>query len=132
MPRTANCRKSGRSPAPLKRRTTAFTDALLVGSMLNTPLLSHADVVKVACLAQLVNAGPHYDRAGRPRMGTGDLLAVPLRLSVRPARPCSRRSRSRPTPAVSARGPCLSSSAVLSEDGAHVTVFAVNKSLDES
>ncbi len=81
---------------PLKRRTTTLTDALLVGSMLNT-LLNHADVVKVACLAQLVNAGPHYDRAGRPRMGTDDLLAVPLRLSVRP----------RHGPAAGGRGPDL-------------------------
>ena len=33
---------------------------------------------------------------------------------------------------VSPKAPYLSSSAVLSEDGAHVTVFAVNKSLDEA
>ena len=97
--------------------------------MLNT-LLNHADVVKVACLAQLVNAlAPHYDRAGRPRLGADDVLAVPLWLAVRRGT----------APAAGDRGPdlCLrcqpegpctfSSSAVLSEDGTHVTVFAVNK-----
>ena len=40
---------------PIEEENYDFADALLVGSMLNT-LLNHADVVKVACLAQLVNA----------------------------------------------------------------------------
>ena len=53
--------KNGRVPEkwtvarPIEEENYDFADALLVGSMLNT-LLNHADVVKVACLAQLVNA----------------------------------------------------------------------------
>lgn len=41
-------------PRPIEEEKYNLADALLVGSMLNT-LINHSDVVKVACMAQLVN-----------------------------------------------------------------------------
>lgn len=101
--------------------------------MLNT-LLNHADVVKVACLAQLVNAlAPIMTEPGGrawaqttywpflygSQFGRGTALQQEVEV---PTYACG----------VSPKAPYLSSSAVLSENGAHVTVFAVNKSLDEA
>ena len=40
---------------PIEEERYDFADALVVGCMLNT-LLNHADVIKISCLAQLVNA----------------------------------------------------------------------------
>ena len=101
--------------------------------LLNT-LLNHADVVKVACLAQLVNAlAPIMTEPGGrawaqttywpflygSQFGRGTALQQEVEV---PTYACG----------VSPKAPYLSSSAVLSEDGTHVTVFAVNKSLDEA
>ena len=118
---------------PIEEENYDFADALLVGSMLNT-LLNHADVVKVACLAQLVNAlAPIMTEPGGrawaqttywpflygSQFGRGTALQQEVEV---PTYACG----------VSPKAPYLSSSAVLSEDGTHVTVFAVNKSLDEA
>ena len=131
--------KNGRVPEkwtvarPIEEENYDFADALLVGSMLNT-LLNHADVVKVACLAQLVNAlAPIMTEPGGrawaqttywpflygSQFGRGTALQQEVEV---PTYACG----------VSPKAPYLSSSAVLSEDGTHVTVFAVNKSLDEA
>ena len=131
--------KNGRVPEkwtvarPIEEENYDFADALLVGSMLNT-LLNHADVVKVACLAQLVNAlAPIMTEPGGrawaqttywpflygSQFGRGTALQQEVEV---PTYTCG----------VSPKAPYLSSSAVLSEDGTHVTVFAVNKSLDEA
>ena len=131
--------KNGRVPEkwtvarPIEEENYDFADALLVGSMLNT-LLNHADVVKVACLAQLVNAlAPIMTEPGGrawaqttywpflygSQFGRGTALQQEVEV---PTYACG----------VSPKAPYLSSSAVLSENGAHVTVFAVNKSLDEA
>jgi len=40
---------------PLEEEAYDISDALVVGCMINT-LINHADVVKIACLAQLINA----------------------------------------------------------------------------
>lgn len=95
--------KNGRVPEkwtvarPVEEENYDFADALLVGSMLNT-LLNHADVVKVACLAQLVNAlAPIMTEPGGRCLGADDVLAVPLWLAVRP----------RHGPAAGGRGPDL-------------------------
>ena len=118
---------------PIEEENYDFADALLVGSMLNT-LLNHADVVKVACLAQLVNAlapimtepdgrawaqTTYWPFLYGSQFGRGTALQQEVEV---PTYACG----------VSPKAPYLSSSAVLSEDGAHVTVFAVNKSLDEA
>ncbi len=59
-----------------------FEDALLVGSMLIT-MLRHADRVKIACLAQLVNViAPHHD-VGYRRMASDHLLSLHARQCLR-------------------------------------------------
>ena len=120
-----------REAPPLLEDDYTFEDALLVGSMLIT-LLRHADRVKVACLAQLVNViAPIMTRAGggawcqtifypfmhASRYGRGAALLPVL---------------SSPTYETKALGavPCVDAMAVENEDGG-VTVFAVNKDLHE-
>ena len=57
-----------------------FADALLVGSLLIT-LLRHADRVKIACLAQLVNViAPIMTADGGPAWRQTILLSLPARL----------------------------------------------------
>lgn len=55
-----------------------MADAAVFGTMLIT-ILRHADRIKIACLAQLVNVNcSHYDRAqGRPGLDSEHLLALP-------------------------------------------------------
>lgn len=118
---------------PIEEERYDFADALVVGCMLNT-LLNHADVVKIACLAQLVNAlAPIMTEPnGRAwaqttywpffygsRFGRGTVLRAELDA---PAYACG----------VSEAVPYLSCAAVLSEDGRTVTVFAVNKNPEEA
>lgn len=64
-----------------------FEDALAVGLMLIT-LLKHADRVKIACLAQLVNviAPIMTDQGGGAKMEADDLLSIPSRFQVWPWR----------------------------------------------
>ena len=118
---------------PIEEERYDFADALVVGCMLNT-LLNHADVVKIACLAQLVNAlAPIMTEPnGRAwaqttywpffygsRFGRGTVLRAELDA---PVYACS----------VSEAVPYLSCAAVLSEDSRTVTVFAVNKNPEEA
>ena len=117
---------------PIEEERYDFADALLVGSMLNT-LLNHADVVKIACLAQLVNAlAPIMTEPGGrawaqttywpflfgSQFGRGSALKLDVDA---PTYAC----------AVSPRASYLSCAAVLSEDGRYITVFAVNKHPDQ-
>ncbi len=112
--------------------TYDFADALLVGGMLNT-LLNNADVVKIACLAQLINviAPIMTEPGGRvwaqtiywpfyyaSRYGRGSALRLDVDV---PSYAC----------AVTPTAPYLSCSGVLSEDGHDVTLFAVNRNPDE-
>ena len=116
---------------PLLEDDYTFEDALLVGSMLIT-MLRHADRVKVACLAQLVNViAPIMTKAGggawrqtifypymhASRYGRGTALLPVL---------------DAPTYETKDLGavPCVDAIAVENEDGG-VTVFAVNKDLTE-
>lgn len=118
---------------PIEEEQYDFADALVVGCMLNT-LLNHADVVKISCLAQLVNAlAPIMTEPnGRAwaqttywpffygsRFGRGTALRTELEV---PTYACG----------VSETAPYLSCAAVLSEDGKALTVFAINKSPDEA
>lgn len=110
-----------------------FSDALLIGSMLNT-LINNADVVKIACLAQLVNviAPIMTEPGGRAWTQT---IYWPFLYGSRYGRGAALRLEvSAPTYAcaVSPTASYLSCTAVLSEDETHVTLFAVNKHPEEA
>ncbi len=108
-----------------------FEDALLVGSALIT-LLRHADRVRIACMAQLVNviapimtsdAGAwrqtiFYPFMHASTMGRGRVLHTTV---LSPTYECR----------ISDRAPYLDSVVVEDEEKQTLTVFAVNKSLHE-
>ncbi len=115
-------------PAQLEDVYT-FEDALVVGTLLNT-LLRHADRVKIACMAQLVNViAPIMTRNGGPawrqtiywplyhasKYGRGTSLNIKAEVGVYDN-------------ATYGDIPWLDASAVLAEDGKSLTVFAVNRS----
>jgi alpha-N-arabinofuranosidase len=110
-----------------------FEDALLVGCLLIT-LLRHADRVKIACLAQLVNViAPIMTQNGGPawrqttfypfmhasRFGRGEALDLRIQSPVYDDKEFD---------AV----PYLEAVAVQDAEAGTVTVFAVNRSLDQS
>ncbi len=115
---------------PIEEERYDFVDALLVGSMLIT-LINNADVVKIACLAQLVNtiAPIMTEPEGRAWVQTtyypflytsqnGRGTALRLELSA-PSYECGEETV-----------PYIDCSAVLSEQGDELTLFLVNKNLD--
>lgn len=110
-----------------------FADALLVGCMMNT-LLNNADTVKIACLAQLVNALAaimtepggaawaqtiYYPFALASQNGRGTALKAAVACE---SYAC----------AISESVPYVDVAAVLSEDETIVTLFAVNRNLEEA
>ena len=110
-----------------------FEDALVVGTLLIT-LLKHSDRVKMACLAQLVNViAPIMTENGGPvwaqtifypflhasSFGRGYALDTKCECDTYAAGD---------KPAI----PYVESIVVLSEDEKELTVFAVNRSLDEA
>ena len=116
---------------PLLEDIYNFEDALLAGSILIT-FLKHADRVKVACLAQLVNViAPIMTRNGggtwaqttyyplmhASRYGRGTALKA---LVQSPVYDCSDYTDV----------PYVDAAAVLGDDGS-ITIFAVNRSLDK-
>jgi len=117
---------------PLGEDVYTMEDALVVGGMLIT-LLNHADRVKIACLAQTVNViAPIMTRTGGPawrqtifhpvshvsRFGRGTVL---------------RQAIQSPTYDTGEREsvPYLHSACVWDPTAATLTVFALNRSLDE-
>lgn len=108
-----------------------FEDALLVGSMLIT-MLRHADRVKVACLAQLVNViAPimtsdtgawkqtiFYPYMYTSRYGRGTVLHTVVKSPVYESKSYG-------------EAPYLDAVLVMNEEEETLTVFAVNKSLEE-
>ncbi len=108
-----------------------FEDALLVGSALIT-LLRHADRVKIACLAQLVNViapimtsdtgawrqTTYYPFADVSALGRGTVMQTTV---LSPTYACR----------TSDCAPYLDAAAVADEEAETLTFFAVNKSLDE-
>lgn len=108
-----------------------FEDALLVGSMLIT-LLRHADRVKIACLAQLVNViAPimtsdtgawrqtiFYPFMYTSKYGRGTVLNTVVNAPVYESKTYGEASY-------------LDSVMVMNEEEETLTIFAVNKSLDE-
>jgi alpha-N-arabinofuranosidase len=118
---------------PLAEEMYTLTDALVAGTMLIT-LLRHADRVKIACLAQLVNVlapittvtgGPawrqtiYYPFLHASRYGRG--VALDLQVS-------SPRYDDPEFDAV----PYLAAMATLDEAQEQATIFAVNRSQDEA
>jgi alpha-N-arabinofuranosidase len=118
---------------PLLEDEYTFEDALLVGCLLIT-LLKNADRVKIACLAQLVNViAPIMTETGGSAWaqtifypflhaslhGRGTALVTECECDTYSAGDL---------PEI----PYVETIATLSEDGESLTVFAVNRSLDES
>ncbi len=113
---------------PLLEDVYTFEDALLVGSMLMT-LIRHADRVKIACLAQLVNviAPIMTENGGRAWAQT---IYYPFLHAARFGRGTSLRPLVQ-SPSYDCADyqnvPYLDVAAVLNEDGG-VTVFCMNRS----
>ncbi|HUX37709.1 MAG TPA: alpha-N-arabinofuranosidase [Rectinemataceae bacterium] len=116
---------------PLLEDVYTFEDALVVGTLINS-LIRHADRVKIACLAQLVNViAPIMTRNGGPawaqtifwpfyhasRYGRGTSMRVKVEV------PCY----DNPT---YGDVPWIDASAVLSADGSKLALFVVNRSPD--
>ena len=116
---------------PLLEDIYNFEDALLVGAMLIT-FLRNADRVKVACLAQLVNViAPIMTRNG------GGVWAQTIYWPMMHASKYGRGTALRPvvkSPTYDCSDyeqvPFVDATATLADDGS-VTVFAVNRSMDE-
>ncbi|GGI99914.1 intracellular exo-alpha-(1-_5)-L-arabinofuranosidase 1 [Alicyclobacillus cellulosilyticus] len=117
---------------PLLEDVYTFEDALLVGCMLIT-LLKHADRVKIACLAQLVNViapimtengGPawrqtiYYPFLHASRFGRGTVLHTPVQSPVYDTKTFT-------------DVPYLEATAVWREEDDELTVFAVNRHLTD-
>ncbi|MDD3920092.1 MAG: alpha-N-arabinofuranosidase [Eubacteriales bacterium] len=118
---------------PIEEEDYTFADALLVGSMLIT-LINNADVVKIACLAQLVNtlAPIMTEPGGRAwvqttywpflyacRYGRGTALRADISC---PSYDC----------AAGKNIPYIDCAAVHNEEAGTVTLFIVNKHLTEN
>lgn len=108
-----------------------FADALVVGCMMNT-LINNADTVKIACLAQLVNAlaAIMTQPGGKAWAQT---IYYPFALCSRHGRGLALRADINCESykcAVRDAVPYLDASAVLSEDRKRLNLFVVNRSLD--
>lgn len=118
---------------PLLEDIYTLEDALLVGSLLIT-LLRHADRVKIAAIAQLVNViAPIMTRTG------GGAWAQTIYFPFMHASKYGRGWVLEPVidgPRYDSRDftdvPLVEATAVLSQNGDHLTLFAVNKDLEES
>ena len=110
-----------------------FEDALLVGSMLIT-MLNHSDRVKVACLAQLVNViAPIMTESNGPTWK--QTIFYPFMHTSAFGRGYAL------SPVISSPKydtkeyndvPYLDAAAVMSEDGNSITIFAVNKDMEDA
>ncbi len=119
-------------PRPIEEERYDGADALLVGCMINT-LLRNADVVKIACLAQLVNTIAaimtepngaawvqtiYYPFLYASRFGRGSSLRVSV---DSPTYAC----------AVGDAIPLIDCAATLAKDGGEIVLFLINRSLEE-
>ena len=117
---------------PIEEEVYDFADALLVGSMLTT-LINNANVVKIACLAQLVNTiapimtenngrvwlqTTYYPFLYTSLYGRGTALTADI---SGPVYDC----------AAGSGIPYLDCAAVLSDDHKFLTLFLINKHLSE-
>lgn len=110
-----------------------FEDALVVGSMLIT-LLRHCDRIKIACLAQLVNViAPIFTQTGGGIFK--QTIFYPFEhmsnygrgVALNPIINCPKHDTKRFTDV-----PYLEAIATFDEENESMTVFCVNKSLDEN
>jgi alpha-N-arabinofuranosidase len=119
-----------REVGPLIEDTYSVDDAVVVGSLLIT-LLRHADRVKIACLAQLVNViGPiRTEPGGRAWRQT---IFHPFALTAKYAGPTVLRTAVTGGPEVDTaafgRVPALWSTATYDENTRELAVFVVNRS----
>ena len=119
-------------PRAIEEERYDGADALLVGCMMNT-LLRNADVVRIACLAQLVNTiAPimtepndrawlqtiYYPFLYASRFGRGSSLNLSIES---PTYAC----------AIGDQIPYIDGAAVLSADNREITLFLVNRNLDQ-
>ncbi len=118
---------------PLLEDIYNLEDAVVVGSLLIT-LLNNCDRVKIACLAQLVNviAPIMTENNGRCWAQT---IFYPFMYTSQHGRGTTIRSfcscDSYDTEKIK-NVPYVDSAAVISDDGNEITIFAVNRSLDEA
>lgn len=117
---------------PIAEEEYNFEDAVVIGDSLIT-LINNSDVVKIACLAQLVNTiapimteenGPCWRQTTfYPFMYTsvyGRGTALKLNIDT-PSYSCS----------LGSNVPCISSAAVYNKDAGEVVLFIVNRSLEQ-
>jgi alpha-N-arabinofuranosidase len=119
-------------PRAIEEELYDGADALLVGCMINT-LLRNADVVKIACLAQLVNtiAPIMTEPNGKAWIQT---IYYPFLYASRYGRGSSLRITSESPTYACAVGdaiPLVDASATLSADRSEVVLFLINRSLDQ-
>ncbi len=117
---------------PIEEEQYDFADALLVGSMLTT-LINNADVVKIACLAQLINTIAPIMTEG----GGGSWVQTtyyPFLYTSRSGRGTALRTKL-DSPVYSCNTgkdiPFIDCASVLSLNGQNITVFIINKNLDK-
>lgn len=109
-----------------------FADALLVGCMMNT-LINHADTVKIACLAQLINALGAIMTEPKGKVWA-QTIYYPFALASQNARGMVLRTENDcPTYscAVSDNVPYIDSASVLTDEG-DIVLLLVNRNLNES
>lgn len=128
--------KEGKEPPkwtearPIEEELYDHADALLVGSMLCT-LLNHADTVKIACLAQLINVIAPIMTAPGGKSWT-QTIYYPFLYTSRYGRGTARKVAvdcSTYSCALRPQAKTLSCAAV--ENGDFITLFAVNKDLHQ-
>jgi alpha-N-arabinofuranosidase len=117
---------------PIEEDAYNFEDALVVGSLLNT-LINNSDVVKIACLAQLVNTlapittvpgGPafchstYYPFLYASRYGRGKALKAEVQCSTYACKAHD-------------KVPYIDTSVVLNEKDAELVLYMVNRSLED-
>ncbi len=114
-------------PRPIEEETYDFADALLLGSMLTT-LINNADTVKIACLAQLVNViAPIMTKPGAECWL--QTIYYPFLLTSLHGRGIALRPESPSCQCEGGGNPAVDCAAVLSGGEKELTVFLVNKDL---
>lgn len=129
--------KEGKEPPkwtvarPIEEELYDHADALLVGGMLCT-LLNHADTVKIACLAQLVNVIAPIMTAPGGKSWT-QTIYWPFLYTSRYGRGTAKKVEiDCPTYSCALRSGVKVLSCAAVEDGEYVTLFAVNRDLQNA
>ena len=111
-----------------------FEDVLQVGCILNT-FIRRSDVVRIACIAQLVNViAPIMTEPGGARLAADDLLALPASPPSTAAAPRCNSPSTCPTydAAAADRVPWLDIAGVHDADAGTLTFFAINRHATET